>query len=235
MFRSVSLIRYQTDHKVLSLVAKDLRPFTPSPMSAQFLLDRQHLVFVLSDENGNLSIFSYLPESPESRGGENLILLGSLNIGSASNGIVRVNGKQFLKTLKLETQFLGHANGPFLEARDTIQETQTNIISTLDGSWAVLRPISERTFRRLQILQQLMLSQVPQCAGLNARGCRAAKPQKLLQQPKSSTRSIIDGNFVFQFMNLNTSTKAELARASGSNRYQIIDDITEFRRACTHF
>lgn len=92
MFRSLSLIRYQSDHKVLSLISKDFRPFTPSPMSAQFLLDRQHLMFVLSDENGNISLFSYMPESPESRGGENLIMLGSSNIGSASNGIVRVNG-----------------------------------------------------------------------------------------------------------------------------------------------
>lgn len=106
---------------------------------------------------------------------------------------------------------------------------------TLDGSWAVLRPINERAFRRLQILQQLMTSQVPQAAGLNPRGCRAAKPQKLLQQPKSANRAIIDGNFVFQFMNLSTSTKSELARASGSNRYQIFDDITEFRRASTHY
>lgn len=92
MFKSVSLIRYQEDHKVLSLVSRDMRAFTPSPMAAQFLLDRQHLVFALSDENGNVSIFSYLPESTESRGGENLVLLGSINIGSGSNGIVRVNG-----------------------------------------------------------------------------------------------------------------------------------------------
>jgi cleavage and polyadenylation specificity factor subunit 1 len=202
-------------------------------MSAQFLLDRQHLVFVLSDEKGNISIFAYMPESLESRGGENLVLLGSLNIGSPANGILRINGKRhFLLDL---TQFLGHAKGPFLEATDTIQEIQTNILCTLSGSWAVLRPINERVFRRLQILQQLMTTQVPQAAGLNPKACRASKSQKLLQQPKTTNKAIIDGNFVFQFMNLSTSTKNELARASGSNRYQIMDDITEFRRASTHY
>lgn len=93
MYRSMSLIRYQEEHKVLSLVSRDLRPFAPSPLAAQFLLDRQHLAFVLSDEQGNISIFGYLPEVSEARGGEVLILRGTLNIGSAANGIIRVNGK----------------------------------------------------------------------------------------------------------------------------------------------
>ncbi|KAI6235977.1 hypothetical protein M3Y95_00108700 [Aphelenchoides besseyi] len=220
MFHSISLVRYQEEFKVLSLVSRDLRSSVPPPMAAQFLLDRNQLGFVLSDENGNVSVFNYMPEASESFGGERLILRASLNIGSPANGLVRVNG---------------HVGEAFTDNEDTAKEIQTIIMATLDGSWAAVRPVNERAFKRLQGLQSVMLAQVSQIAGLNQRGARGIRPRRLQQQGGGTNRQMIDGNFVFQYMNLSVIEKTDLARASGSNRYQIMDDILEICRAVTHF
>lgn len=92
LYRSVSLIRYQQQFKALSLVSRDFRPTAPSPMVSEFILDRDQLAFVLSDEAANISVFSYLPETKESVGGERLILRSVVNIGSLVNSFVRVKG-----------------------------------------------------------------------------------------------------------------------------------------------
>lgn len=96
MFQSLSLVQYQKNFKALSLVSRDLRPNTPSPMAAQFILDRTTMGFVLADEVGNVSIFNHLPETNESNGGERLILRAGLNIGTAPTSFVRVKGNPFL-------------------------------------------------------------------------------------------------------------------------------------------
>ena len=226
-YSSLSLIRYQEDYKALSLVSRDLRPFVPPPMAAQFLLDRDQLGFVCSDEGGNICIFNYMPEAHDSAGGDQLVLRAALNIGSPANGVIRVNGRQGDETkladssVKLRPQFLGHISDAFAENINVAKEVQTIVLATLDGSWAVVRPVNERAFRRLQTLQQLMIAQVPQSAGLHPRGARSLKPRRLQQHCVNSSRLVIDGNFVSQYLHLSMSDKVDLARASGSNRYQV--------------
>ncbi|KAI6233639.1 hypothetical protein M3Y99_00877900 [Aphelenchoides fujianensis] len=192
MFHSISLVRYQEEYKVLSLASRDLRPSVPAPMAAQFVLDRNQLGFVLSDECGNVSVFNYMPEAPESFGGEHLA------------------------TWERRSWTM----------RTARKRIQTILLCTLDGSWAAVRPMNERAFRRLQTLQQLMLTQVPQIAGLNQRGARALKPRRLQVQSGAPNRL---------YLQLSVSDRTDLARASGSNRYQITDDIIELCRAITHF
>lgn len=131
------------------------------------------------------------------------------------------------------------------------------MFATLDGSMGVVRPLSEKVFRRLHMLQQVMttqvrlykvsgkaliylqfqiLSQVSQPAGLNPRGSRAIKPQKTgTNQQLSSAKNIVDGLLIFQYLYLSTPEKIDLARRLGSSRYQIIDDLTELSRIITHY
>lgn len=81
-----------------------------------------------------------------------------------------------------------------------------------------------------------MTSSVPQPAGLNPRGSRAARPQRThTNQQIAAARAAVDGNFVYQYLDLSTQEKSELAKRLGSSRYQIIDDLTEFRRVITHY
>lgn len=86
-------VQLQEEFKALSVVSRDLRPTAPSPMTSQFLVDNNHVGFILSDEAGNLTIFNYSPELKESGGGERLIIRASINIGSLVNAFVRVKGR----------------------------------------------------------------------------------------------------------------------------------------------
>ena len=75
---------------------------------------------------------------------------------------------------------------------EQIRETQTCLFATLDGSFGAIRPLNEKMFRRLHMLQQVMTLSVPQAAGLNPRGARA--PRSGLTAP--TARNIVDG-FLF--------------------------------------
>lgn len=95
LYRSVSLLRYQENCKALSLVARDFRP-TPQqavPMGVEFIVDNRQLAFLMSDENGNISVFTYQPEAKESLGGQRLILRGDMHIGARIANFTRVRGE----------------------------------------------------------------------------------------------------------------------------------------------
>ncbi|PIO61284.1 CPSF A subunit region, partial [Teladorsagia circumcincta] len=138
MHDSMSLIRFQEQFKALSVASRDDRPEVPSPMAAEFLVDNNHLAFLMSDEAGNICMFNYMPETQESNGGERLILRGHTSLFNLSP----------------------------LEAKNVMQQ-HTCLWASLDGSLGIVRPISERQFRRLHFLHQCMSNSVGQYAGLN--------------------------------------------------------------------
>uniref|UniRef100_A0A915N8V0 Cleavage and polyadenylation specificity factor subunit 1 n=1 Tax=Meloidogyne javanica TaxID=6303 RepID=A0A915N8V0_MELJA len=184
------------EFKALSLVSRDLRPTAPTPMTAQFIIDHKQLGFILTDELANITLFNYLPEMKESIGGERLIIRAILNIGSLINTIVRVKG---------------HVSECFIDSEQQ-RGIQTCYFATLDGSFGFIKPIIEKVFRRLHMLQQMMNMYVPQPAGLNPRGSRAGRPQKTgTNQQISAAKNIIDGlltyinsNFKVQYYSYDT-------------------------------
>ncbi|KAL3099044.1 hypothetical protein niasHS_001032 [Heterodera schachtii] len=220
LYRSVSLIRYQEEFKALSLVSRDLRPTAPPPMTAQFVVDHRQLGFMLTDELANVTLFNYLPETKESIGGERLIIKAALNIGSMINSIVRVRG---------------HGAECLVDSKFQ-QGIQTCFFATLDGSFGYVRPLTEKVFRRLHMLQQVMNLHVPQPGGLNPRGSRAARPQRTgTNQQISLAKNIVDGLLVMQYLYLSVQDKTDLARKLGTSRYQIIDDLIELCRTVSHY
>lgn len=220
LYRSLSLIRYQEEFKALSLVSRDLRPTAPTPMTANFLVDHKQLGFILTDELNNVTLFTFQPETKESIGGERLIIRAVLNIGSRINSIVRAKG---------------HISEPFIDSEHQ-QEAHTCYFATLDGSFGFVRPLSEKVFRRLHMLQQVMNIHHPQPAGLNPRGSRSARPHKTgTNQQISAAKNIVDGLLVFQYFHVCTQEKTDLARKLGTSRYQILDDLTELIRTVTHY
>lgn len=85
------------------------------------------------------------------------------------------------------------------------------------------------------MLQQLMIGFIPQPGGLNPKGARSARPQRIMTSQIAAAKNIVDGNIIYQYLNLSTSDKNELAKKLGSTKYQIMDDLTEIRRTVTHF
>ncbi|KAK5967614.1 hypothetical protein GCK32_002862 [Trichostrongylus colubriformis] len=207
--------------KALSVASRDDRPDVPSPMAAQFLVDNNHLAFLMSDEAGNICMFNYMPETQESNGGERLILRGILNIGTNVNAWIRIRGHTSLFNLTP------------LEAKNVMQQ-QTCLWASLDGSLGIVRPISERQFRRLHFLHQCMSNSVGQYAGLNPKGARGGKPVRPLINA-TNNKNMVDGELVEQFMHLSTTRKQDLARSLGASRYHIMDDLVQIQRLSTFY
>uniref|UniRef100_A0A158P6D2 CPSF_A domain-containing protein n=1 Tax=Angiostrongylus cantonensis TaxID=6313 RepID=A0A158P6D2_ANGCA len=218
MHDSMSLIRFQEQFKALSVASRDDRPYVSSPMAAQFLVDNNHLAFLMSDEDGNVCLFNYMPETQESNGGERLVLRGILNIGTNVNSWLRVRGHTSLLTLTP------------LEAKTAMQQ-QTCVWASLDGSIGIVRPISER---RLHFLHQCMSNSVGQLAGLNPKGARGGKPIRPLIN-SANNKNMVDGELVEQFMHLSTTRKQDLARSLGASRYHIMDDLVQIQRLSTFY
>ncbi|KAK6009166.1 CPSF A subunit region [Ostertagia ostertagi] len=221
MHDSMSLIRFQEQFKALSVASRDDRPDVPSPMAAEFLVDNNHLAFLMSDEAGNICMFNYMPETQESNGGERLILRGILNIGTNVNAWLRIRGHTSLFNLSP------------LEAKNVMQQ-HTCLWASLDGSLGIVRPISERQFRRLHFLHQCMSNSVGQYAGLNPKGARGGKPVRPLINA-TNNKNMVDGELVEQFMHLSTTRKQDLARSLGASRYHIMDDLVQIQRLSTFY
>lgn len=136
------MINLKEEFKALSLVSRDLRPTAPPPMTASFLVDHKQLGFMLTDELANVTLFNYLPEMKESIGGERLIIRAALNIGSMINSIVRIKS---------------HTSECFVDG-EYQKGTHICFFATLDGSFGFVRPLNEKVFRRLHMLQQVQFS-----------------------------------------------------------------------------
>ncbi|KAF8371693.1 cpsf-1 [Pristionchus pacificus] len=220
VFASLSLVRFQEKFKALSVASRDTRRDAPPPLTSAFIVDNEHLGFVLSDEEGNVSIFNYLPR--EGVSGDELTLRGAVNIGSAVNAMIRVKGHTF-----------SLPPSPLID-KEEVAGQQTTIWASLDGSIGYVRALGEKQFRRLHCLQQSMATVVPQTCGLNPKGARSLRPARPCVVGES-TKNVVDVDIVGQFMHLSVNDKQELARKLGGNRYQMMDDLIMLQRLTTPF
>ena len=69
--------------------------------------------------------------------------------------------------------------------------------ATLDGAFGHLLPCSEKTYRRLLMLQNVLVTSIPHIAGLNPKNFRTLKQRR--KELVNPSRAIIDGELVFKF------------------------------------
>ncbi|EFO97928.1 CRE-CPSF-1 protein [Caenorhabditis remanei] len=219
---SMSLIRFQEENKAMSIASRDDRRTAKPPMAAQFVVDGAHLGFLLSDENGNITLFNYSPEAPESNGGERLTVRAAMNIGTNVNAFLRVKGHTSLLNLQSD------------EEKESVEQRMSTIFGSLDGSFGFVRPLSEKSYRRLHFLQTFIGSVTPQIAGLHIKGARSARPAQPIVNGRNA-RNLIDGDVVEQYLHLSLYDKTDLARRLGVGRYHIIDDLMHLRRMAYYY
>uniref|UniRef100_A0A1I7TQF8 Probable cleavage and polyadenylation specificity factor subunit 1 n=1 Tax=Caenorhabditis tropicalis TaxID=1561998 RepID=A0A1I7TQF8_9PELO len=219
---SLSLIRFQEENKAMSVASRDDRKTARPPMASQFMVDGAHLGFLLSDESGNITLFNYAPETPESNGGERLTVRAAINIGTNINAFLRIKGHTAL--LNLDTK----------EEKEAAEQRMSTIFASLDGSFGFVRPLTEKAYRRLHFLQTFIGSVSPQIAGLHIKGSRSAKPPQPIVNGRNA-RNLIDGDVVEQYLNLSLYDKTDLARRLGVGRYHIIDDLMQLRRTAFYY
>jgi len=213
IFKSITLLRYQEDMKVLSLVSRDCRPL--EVYTVGFMVDNTNLNFIVADKEKNIFLYAYMPQERDSHGGQLLLRRSAINIGSHVNTMFRVQCKMVDSDLRRAAR--RHAT----------------YFATLDGSVGCLLPVSEKMYRRLSMLQNLLTTYIPHKAGLNPKSYRMVHyPGHQLSRP---IKNIVDADLLWKFVELTALERAEIARRLVTSVSQIVADLIDVDKATAHF
>jgi len=204
-YKSISLLSYQEETRTLALVSRDSRLF--EIYSCEFIVDNNHLCFLVSDRDKNLLIYKFQPETRESCGGTRLIRKADYHLGANVNSFFRIKCKY------------PHTNYVDQGLKTLVESKHMTVFATLDGSLHYLLPINEKIYRRLLMLQNTMNVHLQHTAGVNPKGYRTVMMhRKSLTNP---CRNVLDGDLIFRFINLSMNEKTELCKKIGSTTDQV--------------
>ncbi|KAF5272324.1 hypothetical protein FQA39_LY07925 [Lamprigera yunnana] len=192
VYKSISLLRFQEEYRTLSLVSRDFRPC--EVLTIEYIIDNTNLGFLVSDTEKNLIVYMYQPESRESFGGQRLLRKADFHLGQSVNSFFRIKCK--MSQLMEDKKML-----PGIDKR------HITMFATLDGGLGYLLPIAEKTYRRLLMLQNVLLSHGSHVCGLNPKAFRTI--QNWRRNNPNPCRSIIDGELVWNFLYLSINEKME--------------------------
>ncbi|XP_022902078.1 cleavage and polyadenylation specificity factor subunit 1 [Onthophagus taurus] len=218
VYKSISLLRFQEEYRTLSLVSRDFRPC--EVYAIEYLIDNSSLGFLLSDSEKNIVLYMYQPEARESFGGQKLLRKADFHIGQPINSFFRIRCKigQFGDDKK---QIMG------------ADKRHLTLFATLDGGIGYLMPIPEKTYRRLLMLQNVLVSQGSHTAGLNPKAFRTYTTWR--KQSHGPSRSIIDGELVWKFLHLPVNEKLEVSKKIGTRIEELIGDLSLIDKLSAHF
>ncbi|XP_070574061.1 cleavage and polyadenylation specificity factor subunit 1-like [Ptychodera flava] len=216
--KSIALLNYSLEHRTLSLVSKDTKPL--EVYACEYMVDDTQLAFLVSDADKNLILYHYQPEARESFGGMRLLRRADINIGSHVTTFFRLRSK--LSDPATEKILSGY-----------MERRHTTMFATLDGSIAFLQPMTEKTYRRLLMLQNALIVQIPHTAGLNPKAFRIVRHHyRELQNP---LKNILDGDLLWKYTSLSVQEKSDLAKKIGTSVDQILNDLMDVERYTAHF
>eukprot|EP00918_Siedleckia_nematoides_P034908 GHVU01075909.1.p1 GENE.GHVU01075909.1~~GHVU01075909.1.p1 ORF type:complete len:397 (-),score=43.80 GHVU01075909.1:410-1447(-) len=219
IMKSFSVLRYQEHMKVLSLVSRDTKPL--EVYSLAFLVDGSTLTFMASDREKNLLVYGYQPEMRESNSGQRLLRKADYNVGSHINSFFRVKSRTGNY----------HAKNPTAQAQALSRHV--TYYATLDGSIGFVLPLSEKTYRRLLMLQNALTNQCPHIGGLNPKHYRAVyQESRMLVNPQ---KNILDGDLLWKYLHMSQVERNEFARKIGTTADQLLDDLSEIEYRSMNF
>ncbi|XP_017276549.1 cleavage and polyadenylation specificity factor subunit 1 isoform X2 [Kryptolebias marmoratus] len=217
LMKSICLLRYQEESKTLSLVSRDAKPL--EVYSIEFMVDNNQLGFLVSDRDKNLFVYMYLPEAKESFGGLRLLRRGDFNVGAHINTLWRMPCRGALDSGSKKAL--------------TWDNKHITWFATLDGGVGLLLPMTEKTYRRLLMLQNALNTLLQHHAGLNPKAFRMMHCDRRSLQ--NAVRSILDGELLNKYLYLSTMERSELAKKIGTTQDIILDDLLEIDRVTAHF
>ncbi|GFS50353.1 cleavage and polyadenylation specificity factor subunit 1 [Trichonephila clavipes] len=204
---------------LLLLTQADVNPL--EVYGIEFLIDNAQAGFLVSDVEKNLILFAYCPEARESFGGSKLLRKADIHLGSQVTTFFRICNR------------LGEIANYDRRQAAILEKRHVTMFATLDGGLSFILPISEKTYRRLLMLQNVLVVSIPHTGGLNPKAFRMFKSQrKLLQNPH---KNILDGDLLSMFLNLSIMEKNEVAKRIGTSSDQIIEDLLEINQCTSYF
>jgi hypothetical protein len=117
------------------------------------------------------------------------------------------------------------------------------ILGTADGSLGILLPLDEKIYRRLALLQQLMLMGVKSKLSFNPKDFRSFKSTTRVKLNVSTgggakggkSNVILDGTILWKFYSLPIVLQEELSIVIGTTRDIILENLNRLDRLCAFF
>eukprot|EP00039_Didymoeca_costata_P004841 m.76504 g.76504 ORF g.76504 m.76504 type:complete len:1426 (+) comp12562_c0_seq2:121-4398(+) len=214
MFQSVSLLRFQEEEHIvegqpkvggqLTQISEDIR-HSKRTVCTQFYVNKQTLGILATDMTGNLYIYVYAPEDPDTRGGRTLLKRADFNLGGRASAVLRISCPSISR------------NGFSVSSGK-----HTVFYGSNEGSIGLICPIEEMEHRRLYMLQNKLTNSLQHYAGLNPKSYRVIRSQNRLTSP---SRNVLDGDLLFRFNTLGISQQQEIARKIGASVDTVLKDL----------
>eukprot|EP00041_Stephanoeca_diplocostata_P030602 m.932075 g.932075 ORF g.932075 m.932075 type:complete len:1699 (+) comp23786_c0_seq2:1789-6885(+) len=175
-----------------------------------------HLGFVACDSTGNLVVYSYLLDDPDTFGGRILLRRADFHLGCSPTAMYRLR----CSTGAVAAQYRGLLGAAVGVSRHLVA------YGSKEATCGMLLPVTENRYRRLQMLQTKLTTGLPQRAGLNPKQYRMhAFPMP--DGRNQAKRNILDGGLLQQFVSLGVIEQREFAKRIGTTVEQILDDLCD--------
>jgi len=207
VMHSISFIGFQEEPYRMTLLGKDYEKMEVT--CGDFVVDGEHLFFAVGDGEGNIHVFQYDPENPQSLSGNRLIRRADFHVG------------QFL------TKIISARKMSPGELKDDPAYAYMGITASREGGLGFISALNERVYRRLNILQGQLINNEDQPGALNPRAHRLSTYDGRTSNP---ARGVLDREILLHFTQLSGQRRAEYAKKSGISIGRLLGDLVEIER-----
>ncbi|KAL4969218.1 cleavage/polyadenylation factor CFT1 [Aspergillus stella-maris] len=200
---------YSEEPYKMSLFAKDLDYL--EVQAADFLPDDNRLYIVVADSDCNLYVLQYDSEDPNSSNGDKLLNRSKFHTGNFASTVTLLPRSQVSSERAI-------SNAEEMDIDSTAPLHQT-LITSYNGSIGLVTCVPEESYRRLSALQSQLTNTLEHPCGLNPRAYRA------VESDASAGRGMLDGNLLFQYLDMSKQRKVEIAGRVGAKEWEIKADL----------
>lgn len=200
---------YSEEPYKMSLFSKDLDYL--EVLAADFLPDNNKLFIVVADSDCNLYVLQYDPEDPNSSNGDKLLNRSKFHTGNFASGVTLLP-----RTLVSSERA---TSGSDDMDTDSVAPLHHVLVTSHNGSIGLVTGVSEESYRRLSALQSQLTNALEHPCGLNPRAYRA------VESDASAGRGMLDGNLLFQYLDMSKQRKIEIAGRVGAKEWEIKADL----------
>ncbi|KAL4802870.1 CPSF A subunit region-domain-containing protein [Aspergillus unguis] len=200
---------YSEEPYKMSLFAKDLDYL--EVLAADFLPDGNKLFMVVADSDCNLYILQYDPEDPASSNGDKLLNRSKFHTGNFASTVTLLP-----RTLVSSERAMSSLDAMDIDSAAPLHQV---LVTSHNGSIALVTCVPEESYRRLSALQSQLTNIIEHPCGLNPRAYRA------VESDASAGRGMLDGNLLFQYLDMSKQRKVEVAGRVGATEWEIRADL----------
>ncbi|RKP26676.1 CPSF A subunit region-domain-containing protein [Syncephalis pseudoplumigaleata] len=199
--KGVWFVGFQEEPPRVILLGKDTAAL--SVTCNEFIVDGSTVYFAVADEDGSMHLYSYSPYNVQSFNGQRLIRRGDIVVGAPVRTMFRL---------------------PLADQHNKVVRTLC-LCGLENGTVGVLKPVSDKPYKRMQLLGARLIHGLQHLAGLNPKAYRTlSMKHRMAYNP---VRSILDGDLLAMYTQLPLIRRREMAKQARTTDKQLMADLSD--------